>query len=382
MKARVLHVIDRADAGGAQMALYQLARVLRDHFSLSIVVLGTSGHFADAYRSLGIPVDEIGQGIGKWNPRPIWNLMRTIRHQRPDIIHAHLFKSNILAAIAARWTGCRVILHDHVGLYPPISEVFLPNRLSRLIYLHAYRYALQLCDRLIVLLPTMVEPFQHYYSLPPEKIVLLPNAIDLDLYSPERGNRLQRPLCRELGLPPDARFITMVGRLEPEKDWDTFLDVAKELTIQSSIPCVFIAVGHGSQAARLKTKAYNNNIKNVCFLGNRTDVPAILAQSDIFLLTSRREACSLALLEAMASGCAIVATRNGGSDVMLTDGIDGLLCSVGDVLAISQAVNYLLQDDALYQRLRSNGLKTVTKFYSLDVIGERMARVYTEVLEL
>jgi glycosyltransferase involved in cell wall biosynthesis len=382
MKVHILHVIDRADAGGAQMMLYQLARVLRDQFSLSIIVLGTSGHFADAYRSLGIPVEEIGRGIGKWNPRPIFSLMKTIRRQRPDIIHAHLFKSNILAVIAAWWSGCRVILHDHVGLYPPISEVFLPNRFSRRIYLLAFRYALQHCDRLIVLLPNMVEPYQHYYSLPLEKIILLPNAIDLELYSREKGNRLQRPLWRELGLPSETRFITMVGRLEPEKDWDTFLNVAKEFTVESSVPCVFLAVGHGSQAARLKTIAENNNLKNVYFLGNRTDVPAILAQSDIFLLTSRREACSLALLEAMASGCAVVATRNGGSDVMLSDGVDGLLCSVGDVQALSQAVEKLLIDDVLSKRLRSKALDKVMESYNLDVIGERIARVYQEMLDL
>ena len=173
----------------------------------------------------------------------------------------------------------------------------------------------------------------------------------------------------------------MVARLDPQKDWITFLETARLVQEQMDQCCGFLVVGSGPEEQRLQDYAAARNIGRVFFLNHRGDVPSLLHQADVFLLTSRREPFGIVVLEAMAAGCPVVATRSDGPNTILTDGVDGLLADVGDVQGLANHVIALLQDDGFARKLVQTARKTVANHYSLEVVSTRMANIYREVLE-
>ncbi len=378
---RVLHVIDHTDSGGAQVVVLNLLRALKDAFSFAVAVLGKSGQFTHEYKLLDIPLFALGNGAGRWNPKPVTSLIDTIRRGRFDLVHTHLFKSNILGTLAARWAGTNTILHDHSGVYPHTLKYHFSNALSIHSYIYAYRYALSQCDRVLVLTPEDVRSYLDFYSLESNKTTLLPNGVDLTMFSVGTERRGGNCLRQELGLSAESTLVTMVGRLDPVKDWLTFLRVAQQVQRQSDQSCGFLIVGSGSEEQRLREYVSAHKLERVFFLGNRDDIPSLLHQSDVFLLTSQRESFGIAVLEAMAAGCPVVVTRSNGPESILTDGVDGLLAEVGDVHGLTNQVIQLLHDKALGQKLAYNARQTVLNRYSLETVATRIAGVYGEVLK-
>lgn len=376
---RVLHVIDHTGDGGAQIVIRDLVRVLKDRFTFGVAVLGRSDRFSDDYEALGIPVYKLGDRYGRWSPSPIMALIDLIRRERYDLIHTQLFKSNILGTIAANLTRRKTILHDQVGMYPQSLQHYFSNGLVKSSYLAAYRYALRRSDRAIVLTPGTLRAYTQYYRVASQKIVVMPNAVDTQHFSPLSGVLGPASLHAELGLPAETRLIVMIGRLEPEKDWWTFLDVARRVR-EAGVSCAFLIVGGGSEEQRLREYVRDRHLDHVRFLGYRSRVIELLHQADVFLMTSRREPFGIVVVEAMAAGCPVVATRSGGPDSILTDGVDGLLAGVADGPGLANGVIRLLQDDALRSRIVQCARRTAVEHYSLEAIAERVAAVYAETL--
>jgi glycosyltransferase involved in cell wall biosynthesis len=379
---RVLHVVDHTGDGGAQIVIRDLIRVLRDRFTFGVAILGRSDRFSDDYEALGVPVYKLGGRYGRWNPSPMLALMDVIRQKDYDLIHTQLLKSNILGTLAANLTGRKIILHDHIGIYPQSLSNYFSNSLVRSSYLKAYRYALTSCKRVIVLTPATQEVYAQYYSVAAQKIAVVPNGVDLQRFRPLPEDELSHVVRDELGLPAATRLVLMIGRLEPEKDWWTFLEVAQRVRQLTSVPCAFLIVGAGSEEQRMRDYVHDHHLDNVHYLGYRDDIVDLLRQADIFLLTSRREAFGLVVVEAMAAGCAVVATQSGGPEAILTDGVDGLLAGVGDAPTLADGVTRLLQDDMLRERLAKCAQRTAAEHYSLETIAARIAAIYSEVLSI
>jgi glycosyltransferase involved in cell wall biosynthesis len=380
MKNRVLHVIDHTGRGGAQVVVRYILSALKDQFSFSVAVLGESGGFTPTYRDLGISVLELGNGGSRWNPSVLAGLLRVIREQKVELIHTHLYKSYVLGAIAARAVEIKSILHDHAGIYTQSLKDIFPGVVLRHIYLLAYRYALRQYDRALVLTPGDQQVYLRTYPLCRNKLAVLPNAVDAFDLGRTTIDSAEKSLHRELGLPVDTKLVIMVARLDPQKDWWTFLKVAQQVQQVSGSPSAFIAVGSGPQEGQLRSHARKKRLDRVFFLGHRDDIPALLHQADIFLLTSRREPFGIVVLEAMAAGCPVVAARSGGPDTILTNGVDGLLADVGDVRSLSNHVLKLLDANELGRTLARNARETVVNHYSLQAVAAQMAGIYREVL--
>jgi glycosyltransferase involved in cell wall biosynthesis len=382
MKHRILQVIDQTGPGGAQVVVENLIRTLRSDYGFGVAVLGASGHYSDAYEALGFPVYELGGRFARWNPFPLRRLAEIVQRERYELIHAHLFKSYILGTIAGMQTATKTILHEHWGVNShSLKELpYFSNALLRHGYVSAYRYALNHCDRVIALTPQMSQSYADYYSIEPAKITVLPNAVAVSQFSEPGTLPGAASIREEIGVPKETRLVLMVARLHPQKDWWTFLKVAEQVQKARAVPAAFLVVGSGSEESRLRDYASTRKLSNLYFLGHRSDVPRLLHQADLFLLTSRYEALPVAVLEAMAAGCPIVATRSGGPEYVVTDGVDGLLAEVGNVQHLVSHVMRLLDDDVLRQRLAQRGQQTVSDHYSLEAVSARMAEIYNEIL--
>jgi glycosyltransferase involved in cell wall biosynthesis len=382
MMPRVLHVIDHTADGGAQVVVHQFIRELRGRFDFAVAVLGRSGRFSGAYEALGVPVFALGTRGSRWNPLPIVPLVGVIRQNKFDLVHTHLFKANIIGTIAAKWAGARTILHDHWGVDPKTLKYHIPNRTMRRIYNEIYRYALKFCDRTLVLTEEDLRLYLKYYSFESAKITILPNAVDSSaLNSPDNLSSGTLLIRDQLGLPADTRLVVMIARLEPEKDCLTFLRVAQRVKEKLKQSCAFLVVGSGSEEQTLRNYVKTHSLSGIFFLGYRDDVPVLLRQANVFLLTSQFERFGIVVLEAMAAGCPVVATRSGGPQSIITHAVDGLLAEVGDVECMADHVVRLLHDTAFSRELVTRARQTVSQRYSSQKTVQRLIEIYSEVLE-
>jgi glycosyltransferase involved in cell wall biosynthesis len=379
MKPRILHVIDHTEEGGAQVVIRQFIANLGNQFEFTVAVLGRSGRFSEAYQGLGATVLELGNGRGRWNPFPLFELIQAIRHGSYDLVHVHLLKSCILGIFAARYMGRKVILHDHISIDPCSIKFYFRCFLVRYAYLLFYEFALRICHLVIVLTPAARTTYLKIYDVGETRVAVVPNGVDLSSVPPG-GDGARESICRELGLRLDTKLIIMVARLEPEKDWLTFLKVAEYVPELTQIDCAFLATGIGSQEELLRTYTAQHCLEKVYFLGYRDDVVDLMAAAHVFLLTSRFESFGNVVLEAMMVGCPIVATRSGGPESILTHGYNGLLSQVEDAERLASNVVQVLENHQLRHHLIQNARETVYRSYNIETSARRIAEIYKRIL--
>lgn len=199
------------------------------------------------------------------------------------------------------------------------------------------------------------------------------NGIPYDKYLEEYPNAK-----RQLECPVDMLVITMIGRINPGKGQLFFLELARQ--IAKSYPhCYFLLVGdpfpgyeHIQKEIRVKTREYGLE-ENVKDLGFRTDIPIILASSDIFVLPSiLPDSFPTVILEAMAAGKPVVASRSGGANEMVLDGKTGFLISIGDVQKGVESLSHLIENESLRMEMGKAGRARVLKEYSLRAFEEKI----------
>lgn len=381
-KHRILHVIDSSKCGGAQVVVYNLILSLKEEYESSVVVLGKPGNYSRLFKEEDVPLYEIGIKLGRWNPLSLFRLIRLIKNKQYHLIHSHLPKSHILATIASYVTGSKMIIQDHTNILPESlkQRSYFSSSFVRNLYLWLYKYALLYCDHVIVLTPQTKQHYLNFYRIRncEEKIIILPNGTNIQ---DQKQFSRKKTIHSELSLPINTKIVTMIGGLRLEKGWDIFLAVAENIQQRFDRACAFLVVGTGEEEFKLHQIMNSRQLNNVFFLGHRIDVSSILNQSDIFLLTSRSEAFSLALLEAMASDCPVISTRTTGPASIIEHGIDGLLANINDVETLSNYVIYLLNEEEVRQSLARKAKTKILQKYTFRDFTKKMSRIYYETLD-
>lgn len=218
--------------------------------------------------------------------------------------------------------------------------------------------------------------------LPSEKVSTLYNGIDVDDLD-IRARQLGKPIREELGLPAHVPLVLGVGRISAQKDFATFVRVAKRVADKHPSVCFAIA---GPVEARDLAEALPRQIKElgldgrVFILGPRSDVPALLAQSDAFLSTAVFEGHPLTSLEAMAMRMPVVAMDCVGLRECIEHESDGLLVALGDEDSCAQAVLRILQDGDLARTLGERGRQSVLDKYSAQAYAKGFLAIAESVL--
>ncbi len=204
---------------------------------------------------------------------------------------------------------------------------------------------------------------------------VIPNGVDTERFRPNREARAT--LRSQLGIPSGAPVCGIVAALRPEKNHALFLQAA--VGIRATNPDTrFLIVGDGPQRARLESLSAEFGISDaVAFLGTRGDVAELLSALDVFLLTSHNEANPVSILEALAVGVPVVATRVGSVPTTVIDGQTGFLADPGNAQQVAEYVLRILNTPGLAVTLGANGRANVEQHWSLD----RMVNGYEELIE-
>jgi glycosyltransferase involved in cell wall biosynthesis len=329
----------RGTGGGPEKTiLYGAARSDPDRFPVTVCYIRDQRDdvFAlDALaRSLGVDYVEVVErhsfDLGIWP-----TLRRLVRTRAIDIVHAHDYKTDLLAMLLARTE--RVIAlataHGWTGHAPR----------ERWLYYPADRWVLRRMPRVIAVSDDIRDRLIASGSRPTSVVTIL-NGIDPARFSrtPSGGSGVRE----ELGLAPDAPVIGSVGRLEPQKRYDLLLRAFQRIR-QSTPAARLVIVGDGSQRAALDALVHSLGLDGSCILtGHRADIVDSLQAFDLFVQSSDYEGTPNAVLEAMAVEVPVVATTAGGTAQLIEDDVHGRLVAPGDSDVLASAIMSALGDPA------------------------------------
>ncbi len=366
---RVVHVMTALVLAGMEYGVIKVCnRLERDKVTPGIVCLRYEA--PDARAALHDSVRVIAlEEIPDRNWGLIPKIAAAFRTLRPEVVHSHNWQTYVYAVIAARMAGVPVIIHGEHGH----DSTF--RSWKRLLAQRALSPAV---DRFVTVSKDLSRELVREWRLKPERIANIANGVDLERFTPQtRADELRRAL----GYDAAAKVITIIGGLRPVKGHPTLLRAfarLREHEPQARLLIVGSDYRRGHQK-ELETLAASLGIADaVRFENIRNDIPDVLALSDVYVNASHFEGMSNTILEAMASGKAVVATAVGGNVELIDDARTGLLVPPNDPEALAGALARVLGDPALRERIQTAARAHVVREHPLAGMARRYQDLYLE----
>jgi glycosyltransferase involved in cell wall biosynthesis len=319
----IAHVLSSFGMGGQERVALDLAveQVRRGHrvHAVSIAPL-PHGVLAEAFRSQGIAVHSVPKGRGV-DPRVVLGLVKLIRRERIDVLHTHNPQPLVYGSVAGKLTR-RVVVHTKHGANPDAGRRLWLRRASG----HLVKAYVAVSD-------ATADVARRNRECVPSRLSIIRNGIDLGAYHPD-DLEARRAIREELGIPQDAFVFGTIGRVSVEKDHVLLVKAAGPLL---GPKVRLVIVGDGSEMERVRA-ASSPFVQSIVLTGLRRDVPRLLTAFDAFVLSSKSEGLPIALLEAMATGLAIVSTSVGGVPEVVEHGAAAILVPAGDEGALRKAL--------------------------------------------
>jgi len=286
-------------------------------------------------------------------------LASIIKRERPDIIHAQTRVTQLAASILSRRFNIRYVSTCH-GFFKP--------RLSRKVFgLWG--------DRVIAISEAVRDHLINDFNVEKDRIELIHNGVDISRFEREFSNNdlLETRHRFNLG---DGPVIGAIGRLSPVKGLDELVRASSRIK-----DVRLLIVGDGPEKEKLTELTGELGIKErVRFMKSDPDTPRLLSIMDVFVFPSVQEGLGLSLIEALASGKAVVATDVGGIGSLVKHDETGLLVKRGDSTQLADTIKRLLNDKNLRERLGSNGRALAKTEYSLDKMADKTEKLYKALL--
>jgi sugar transferase (PEP-CTERM/EpsH1 system associated) len=358
----VAHVIHSLATGGLENGVVNLVNSAGPEFRHVIVCLTEAGAMRDRLKP-DVEVFAIGKRPGN-DLRAVWRLVGLLRRVRPAIVHSRNWAA-FDGVLAARLARVPVVIHGEHGR--DISDPHGRNRRRN----RARRVLSPLVTRFVTVSRDLERWLVEDVGVAARKVLTIHNGVHLD-----RFVRTGTPEARRvLGLPPEALIVGTVGRLDPVKDQAGL--VRSFAALLRGQPDAFLVIaGEGPCRPELTRLIGELGVeRRVRLLGDCPDIPLVLSAMDLFVLPSIAEGLSNTVLEAMAAGLPVVATRVGGSPEMVEDGVTGRLVAPQDPGALTEAISIYLEDAHLRAIHGKASRQRATERFGL----ERMCEAYIDL---
>jgi sugar transferase (PEP-CTERM/EpsH1 system associated) len=363
----VVHAVHSLAVGGMENGLVNVVRGLHGKIRQVVVCVTETGPLARRLPG-DVVVHCLGKGPGL-DPVAVLRLCRLLRRLGPDIVHSRNWGA-LDAVAAARLAGVPLVVHGEHGreASDPAGASARRNRIRRVLAPWVDRFVAVSCDLGRWLVETV--------RIEPLKVVTIHNGVDTIRFS-EEGREGGR---RALGVRPDEVVIGTVGRLDPVKDQLGLLEAFARLA-RDGIERRLVVVGTGPCREALERRASRPDLGGrVRLLGERLDVPLLLKGFDVFALPSVAEGISNTLLEAMATGLPVVATRAGGNPELVEDGVTGTLVRVGDRVDLARGLDGYVTDPGLRTLHGKAGRRRAVELFGLNRMVARYRDLYLGLL--
>jgi glycosyltransferase involved in cell wall biosynthesis len=348
--------------------LIGLARALREQECRPIVGAFQDRRFPNAgiveeaqRHSLEI---ELVPCAGRMDWKAVRRIRRLVQERRVDVIHAHGYKADCYAFAAA--------LRGRAALFATSHN--WPNRHPLMqAYARADRMVLRRFDGVGVV-SEVVSSLLRRSGVPAERIAVVHNGVDVGAFRAARQRlRSERGWTQE-------RLIGFVGRLVPDKGGDILLRAAQSVVAAYPDTRVVFVGGGPAREAWEALAAQLGIGSSVHFTGVRNDMPEVYASLDMVVLPSLIEAMPMCLIEAMAAGKPVIATRVGAVPKVVAPGVTGLLTHPGDVMALRWAILRLIEEPDLAHRLGANGAAQAAQHFSDTTMAQRYLALYERAI--
>jgi len=361
--------------GGTERHLMSLMEGL-DHsrFALEFGCLRRVGEFLPQIEARGIPIHEFPVRH-VYGGRALVQQARFVRHLRRrgvNIVHTFGFYANLFGIVAARLAGTPLVIASIRD-----TGYHLTRRQQRV-----QRLACRLAHHVLVNADA-VKRWLVEGGYDGRRISVIRNGLNAERFAAAGGDATLR---RELGVPDGAPLVTMVSRLNPLKGVDDFL-VAVARVADRFEHARFLIIGDNGTSdgsdyrAELERRVVRLGLDGrVIFTGFRLDVPQLLAETAVSVHPSHSEGLPNAVLEAMAAGAPVVATRVGGSPELVADGVTGFLVPPQDPAALAKAIEELLAEPGRARRLGQAGRQRVIEEFSVQRMVRDTERLYASLL--
>jgi glycosyltransferase involved in cell wall biosynthesis len=363
----ILFLLDKIDqsSGGAEPFAAGLATELRrSGFEVTFCL---TRHLSAEYRQLfeqaGVRTITLGRNT-KWDVHKLWKLRRILKNSHVDVLHSHLFGSNVWGSVLGRMAGTPIIVaHDHNWAYEG-------NQLRRLL---DGQLIGKLADVFLAVCERDAQQMVAYEGVPATKVRVMPIFSPAAATVPKAWN-----VRAELGLSADAKIVSVAARLVPQKRLDILIEAISVVARQRP-DTHLVVVGEGPSRIGSETLAATLGISDrVHFLGYRTDVPGLLVESDCAAIASDREGMPLFVVESLAAGTPVVATDVGSISQMIRENVTGFVVPRRCPADMAKALLRILDEPSSRERMGSACRAEAAK-YTMEAVSRQFADLYTDL---
>jgi len=383
---RVARIISRLNIGGPAIQAITMTRLLDPLGYESLLIRGSEAghegsmdHLARQLDVVPLRIPRMRREVGPGDVIAFAHLVRTLRRFRPDVVHTHAAKAGTLGRFAALACGRarpRVIVHTFHG--HSLSGYFSSRQDA--LFLRIERFLARRTSRLVAVSEEVRDDLVRLGVAPREQIEVIRLGFDLSRFQTDETTRAARrgELRARLGIPPDARVVTIIARLVPIKRVDRFLAIAEQLAEETDV--WFLIAGDGELREQLQSIALSPGLADrVVWAGFQQDVPSVCFASDVVVLTSDNEGTPVSLIEAQAAGVPVVSTRVGGAATVVGDA-PGALVAADDVEGLARSVGALLRDLPAARAAGSAARERVVADFSLEALVRSLDELYRREL--
>ena len=359
-KIRVLHVVQSMETGGLENGIVNLVNHNNnDDFIVDILCLRARGELADRITNPNSQVFFDGnQGHGKL--LAIKKVYRQCKQQQYDIVHSHGYATMLASYIGATIAGCPYIINgEHGTLYHNSKKEIL---IQRFLF---NRMKLNLSVSQV-----LTDSICQLFSVSQDKFQTIINGVDTEKFIPEPEPQLiKQKLQNEIGLTDSNIAIGSVGRLVAVKNYPSLIRAMA--LVKSEVPqAKLLLAGEGTERAKLESLISELELtQQVILLGRRDDVPDLMKLYDIFVLPSFSEGLSNTLLESMASGTPVVASKVGGNAEIVADGRSGYLYASDDAQGLARILIELAREKDNCKKLGQQARQHIEDNFSIATLS-------------